>query len=188
MDNALLFRLGGASALFAIPTLLLAGLFLVLFFGGRGEPYGSLNDIFSALSLLLLILPAIAIYVNTQAAAGAWFAVVTWLAVAGMVVGAAGQVLLVAGVINLETSFVTGGIGILPVLAWAISVAVLSLGLRQLSASLGWLTIAVLLLAILLTLVSSLHLKPAIWISAGGLTTALVVWLGTLGRDLLRLA
>ncbi len=188
MENALLFRLAGASALLAIPALLLAGLFLALFFGGRGAHYGPLNDIFSALSLLLLILPAIAIYASAQAAAGAWLAVVTWLAVAGMVIGAAGQVLLVVGVINLQTSFVTGGIGILPVLAWAISIAVLSLGLRQLSASLGWLTIAVLLLAVVLTLASSLHWKYATWLSAAGLVIALVAWLGTLGRDLLRLS
>ena len=189
MENALLFRLAGASALFAIPALLLAGLFLALFFGGRGEAYGSLNDIFSALTLLLLILPAIAVYIGTHAAAGSWLAVVTWLAVAGMVMGAAGQVLLVLGVINLQASFVTGGIGIVPVLAWAISVAVLSLGLRQLSSPLGWLTIAVLVLALLLTLASSLHwegVRP--WLLVGGLITALVAWLGTLGRDLLRLS
>ncbi len=188
MENALFFRLAGSSTLLAIPVLLLSGLFLALFFGGRGEIYGSLNDLFSALSLLLLILPAIAVYVNTQAAAGSWLVAITSLAVAGMVVGAAGQVLLVTGVINLQTSFVTGGVGIVPVLAWAISIAVLSLGLRQLSASLGWLTITVLLLALFLTLASSLHWKFATWLSAGGLITALVAWLGTLGRDLIRLS
>ncbi|MSQ33033.1 MAG: hypothetical protein EXR60_01220 [Dehalococcoidia bacterium] len=188
MGNASLFRLAAASAWLAIPALLLAGLFLALFFGGRGEPYGPLNDIFTALSLLLLILPAIAVYLSSQAAAGSWLTVVTWLAVAGMVIGAAGQVLLVIGVINLQTSFVTGSIGILPVLAWAISIAVLSLGLRQLSASLGWLMVAVLLLALFLTLASSLHWKLATWLFAGGLITALVAWLGSLGRDLIRLA
>ncbi|MSQ41172.1 MAG: hypothetical protein EXR55_05900 [Dehalococcoidia bacterium] len=172
----------------AIPVLLLAGLFLALFFGGRGAHYGPLNDIFSALSLLLLILPAIAIYVSAQAAAGPWLAVVTWLAVAGMIIGAAGQVLLVIGVINLQTSFVTGGIGILPVLAWVVSIAVLSLGLKQFSAPLGWFTIAVLLLAVLLTVASSLHWKSADWPLGGGLIIALVAWLGTLGRDLLRLS
>ena len=188
MEHALLFRLAGASALLAIPALLLAGLFLALFFGGRGEFYGPLNDIFSALSLLLLILPAIAINVSVYQAAGSWIAVVTWLAVGGMVIGAAGQILLVVGVINLQTSFVTGGIGILPVLAWAIGIAVLSLGFRQLSASLGWLTIAALLLALLLTIASSLHLKSPTWLLTGGLTIALVAWLASLGRALLRLA
>ncbi len=188
MEHALLFRLAGASAWLTIPALLLAGLFLALFFGGRGAFYGPLNDIFSALSLLLLILPAIAIYVSAHEAAGSWLAVVTWLAVAGMVIGAAGQILLVVGVINLQTSFITGGIGIVPVLAWAVAIAVLSLGFRQLSASLGWLMIAVLLLALLLTIASSLHLKFPTWLLAGGLIIVLVAWLGSLGKALLRLA
>ncbi len=66
MTTALLMRVACVSALLALLALLLAGIFLVLFFR-RGEPYGSLNDFFSALALLLLILPAAAVYVVARA-------------------------------------------------------------------------------------------------------------------------
>jgi len=59
-----------------------------------------------------------AIAVNTLACgqAGGWFEAVTWLAVVGMLLIGVGQLLLVAGTINLQTSFITRTVGIIPVL------------------------------------------------------------------------
>ena len=188
MENTLLFRLAGSSALLGIPALLLSGFFLVLFFGGYGERYGPLNDIFTAVALLLLALPAIAVFSLASDETGVWLAVVTWLAVAGMVVGAAGQLLLVAGVISLETSFVTGGFGIMPVMAWAVAIVVLSLGSGLLPPSIGWLTIAVLVLSLSLAIAPGLHLNWVTWSLGILLVAALSAWLGRLGWYLIRLA
>lgn len=188
MEKALVFKIAGISAWLAIPSLLLAGVFLALFFGGRGDKYGPLNDVLSAVTLLLLILPAVGVYLMAREAAVPWFKVVTVLAVAGMAVGAGGQLLLVMGVISLGASFVTGGIGILPVLGWAVCLAVLSLRLGVLSAALGWLTVAVLVLVLCLVVASSLHMKAPTWILTVGLIAALVAWLGDLGWQLVRAA
>ena len=56
-----------------------------------------------------------------------WFDAVTWVAVVGMVVAGVGQLLLVAGAISLQTSFKSGSIGIAPLLAWMVSLAVISI-------------------------------------------------------------
>src|SRR5437660_352283 len=104
-----LYPIAGVSALLAIPALLLSGLFLALFFGGRGAQFGPLNDFFVAINLFLLVPPALAIRTAVGGQAGAWFTIVTWLAIAGMVLAGVGQLLLIAGVISLQASFVTGG-------------------------------------------------------------------------------
>ena len=118
MTVDLLMRAGGLSALLAVLALLLSAIFLALFFGGRGERFGSLNDLFSAIGLLLLAAPAAAVYVVARDATGGWLLIVTIAAIVGMALGAIGQFLLVLRVIDLRASFVTGGIGVVPVLAW----------------------------------------------------------------------
>ena len=102
-----MYLLAGISTLLAIPALLLAGFFGGLFFLGRGERYGPLNDLFFALTMYLIILPAIAVVNLADEQVGAWFDVVTWIAVMGMVIAGVGQVLLVVGGISLQTSFIT---------------------------------------------------------------------------------
>ncbi|MEP6872512.1 MAG: hypothetical protein ABI939_11785, partial [Anaerolineaceae bacterium] len=137
MTTALLMRVAGVSALLALLALLLAGTFLVLFFR-RGQPYGSLNDFFSALALLLLILPAAAVYVVAWNDVGWWLLLLTIAAVAGMALAAAGQLLLILRIIDLRTSFVTGGVGIAPVLAWLGGTAWLALAQHLLPEAVGW--------------------------------------------------
>ena len=181
MEDKVLLKLASGSAFLAVPTLLLSGAFLALFFSGRGEHYGRLNDIFVAISLVLLILPAIGVYSLTRELNGPWLDVIIWFGVAGMAIAAGGQMLLVLGVISLQTSFVTGGLGILPVLAWMISLAVLSLALAQLPESIGWTTGIVLVLSLLVTLAWTLHRKVGAWSLAAALNVTLVVWLGSLG-------
>jgi len=183
-----LIRLAAYSAFLAVPTLLLAALFLALFFRGMGERYEPLNDVFSAFGLLLLVLPAFAVYTLTKEHVGAWLGIITWAAIAGMVLAAAGQVLLVLGVINLQTSFVTGGIGIVPAILWLGALALLVLRYHQLGPVVGWLALAVIVLSVLLTLVSSARLAALTWAVSVALIVALVAWLISLGSDLLRQA
>lgn len=126
------------SAYLAVITLVLSGVALTLFFGGVHYVFGPINDVLVAATLFLLIPPALALRQVTDDRAGAWFTVVTWLAIAGMVEAAAGQLLLVAGVIDLQTSFVTGGIGIVPVLVWIGAVSYLAVGNGVVDRQVGW--------------------------------------------------
>src|SRR3989304_1811904 len=91
VDEATLFRLGGYSALAGVPALLLAGGFPALFFGGFGDRSGPLNDIFSALVLLLSVAPALAVAGLLSEQTGGWFGVLTGLAVLWVLIGAVGQ-------------------------------------------------------------------------------------------------
>lgn len=177
--------LAGASALLAVPVLLLAGVFLALFFGGRGERFGALNDLFTAIGLLLLAAPAVAVYVVARDATGGWFFILTITAVAGMALAAIGQVLLVLRVIDLQTSFVTGGIGILPVLAWVGATVWLALSGHLLPAAVGWFGAATLASAALLTVASVVRLSSAVWPLSVVLLAALGGWLIALGLGLL---
>ncbi|MBM3949571.1 MAG: hypothetical protein FJ312_10140 [SAR202 cluster bacterium] len=158
----------------------------MLFFGGKGDRYGPLNEFFSATTPVLLILLAIWIYAIARRETGPWFDIVTWLAVGGMAVAATGQFLLIMGGISLGTSFMTGGAGILPVFAQWAALALLAVGRHLLWAPMGWLAIACLGLSALLMAVWGLRLKAAIRPIGVALTLALAAWMGTLVWDLLR--
>ena len=125
--DAQLVAVAPTSAYLAVITLVLSGVALTLFFGGVHYVFGPINDVLVAATLLLLIPVALAVRRVTTGPVGTWFTVITWLAIAGMVEAAAGQLLLVVRVIDLRTSFITGGIGILPVLAWIGAVSYLAL-------------------------------------------------------------
>jgi protein-S-isoprenylcysteine O-methyltransferase Ste14 len=103
--------MAGISAFLATPAVALAMLFWVQFSVTRENRFGVLNDIAVVVALILLILPAIAVG-DLLADADGWFGVLSWIAIAGLVLAALGQVLLISGAISLQTSFVTGGIGI----------------------------------------------------------------------------
>ncbi len=148
----------GLSAFLAIPALLAALIFGLLFFLGRGRHFGPLNDVAIAVALLLLILPAIAL--NDLVGAPTWFAAITWVAVAGMILAAVGQLLLVVGVIGLNTSFVTGGIGFLPVVVWFAAFAFLSLRDGVPSPAVGWSMLVGLVPIAVLVVLFRLSLRP----------------------------
>ena len=101
-----------------------------------------------------------------------------------MLVAGLGQLLLVARVIDLSASFVTGGLGILPILAWLVAVTWLALGANLLPATVGWLGAAVFASAALVTVAAALKLGVATWVLAGGVVLALVAWLWSLGAAL----
>src|SRR3990170_8912258 len=116
-----LIRAAGYSAYAAIATLVVAAVTIGLFFGGAGQLWGPVNDVFVSLTTLLLILPVLAILLLAGDQAGWWFSLLSWLAIAGLLLVAVGQLLLVVGVISLNASFLTGGIGITPFLLWALA-------------------------------------------------------------------
>ena len=186
MEHGLLMKAGGASALLAIPSVLLAGIFIALFFQGKGDRYGPLNDIFSALTLLLLILPALALDRTTSGQAGSWFGILTGLAVLGMVFAALCTILLVLGRINLNTSFITGGVGITPVLAWIAAQAYTGMRFQLPSPAIGWLALALLMLVGLEVLAYVLGRKVELWIVSVSFGGALVAYFAAVGSLLLR--
>jgi hypothetical protein len=181
-----MYLLAGISTFLAIPALLLAGYFGLLFFQGRGERYGPLNDMFSALTIFLLVPTAIAVNTLADGRVEGWFQVVTWLAVAGMLLAGVGQLLLVAGTINLQTSFITGTVGIIPVLVWMTSLAVISIRYGDPAAPVGWAMALALGLIVPTALLPAFRVRMSVRLLFGGiLTLALVVWLLALGVDLL---
>jgi hypothetical protein len=177
-------RVAGFSAAAAIPALFLAAVALALFFGGAGERWGPVNDVLVALTLLLLILPVVALPVVLDNPEG-WFVALSYVAVAGLVVAAIGQLLLVAGVIGLNTSFVTGGVGILPLLAWWAGVAYLALGAGMLPSHIGWWLVGTLGLGLLTFLATFGARRPVTWAFGAGLVTALIGWLVSISAFLL---
>ncbi|MDP8903956.1 MAG: hypothetical protein M3N29_01340 [Chloroflexota bacterium] len=122
-----LLAIAPTSAYVAVITLVLSGVALVLFFGGVGYVFGPINDVLVAATLFLLIPVALAVRRLAAGQAGQWFTVLTWIAIAGMLEAAVGQLLLVVGLISLQTSFLTGAVGIVPVLAWIGGVSYLAL-------------------------------------------------------------
>jgi hypothetical protein len=185
ISDATLLRAAGLSALLAIVALIVSGITIALFFGGAGAFWGPVNDLATAVALLGLVLPVLAVQRLARSDAGPWLDIVTIAALAGILLAATGQVLLVAGRISLETSFVTGGLGILPVFAWLVAVAVLALGLGILPAQVGWLAIGVVALSAALALIAGITLGPLVWIGSVALIVCLVGWLGSLALTLM---
>jgi hypothetical protein len=184
-----LLRVAGYGLVLAIVTLLISGVALALFFGGAGAIFGPINDVFTALTLLLFLPAILAVRGLARGRAPAWLSAVSLAAIAGIVFAAAGFFLLVLGVIDLQTSFVTFGVGILPFLAWVVALAVVSLRYGVVSRAVGWWIVAFLVIVGASIVAApfmpmnllSLTLAPLLFIS-------LAAWLLLLGRDLLRRA
>ena len=180
-----MYLLAGISTFLVIPALLLSGIFGALFFLRRGDHYGPLNDLFFALSLFLLILPVIAVNDLANEQVGMWFDAVTWVAVVGMVVAGVGQLLLVAGAISLQTSFKSGSISIAPLLAWMVSLAVISIREEVPDALVGWTMTLSIVLMVPTALLPAFRVRMSLRLWAGAiLGFALVAWLLALGVDL----
>ncbi|OGO59525.1 MAG: hypothetical protein A2V85_09320 [Chloroflexi bacterium RBG_16_72_14] len=185
IDESTLLRAGGLSAIAAIVALIVSGITVALFFGGAGSYWGPVNDLATAVTLVALLLPVVAVDRLARLQAGIWLDVVTVAAIAGIVLAAVGQLLLVAGAIDLETSFVTGGVGIVPVFAWLAAVAILALGLGVLPAHVGWLALGVIVLSAGLTVIAGAGTGPTMWIAAVALLAVLAGWMASLGMTLL---
>jgi hypothetical protein len=187
--NATVLRAAGYGALGAIAKLVAAGVALGIFFSDTEgmAVFGPINDVLSAATLVLMM-PAVAVLHRLVRDGGQpSFRYLSGLAIVGMTVAAAGLLLLVIRVIDLQGSFIVGGIGILPFLAWVLVVGYLSLRGRLLSRTLGWWITAFLALTLLSIAAGpfvSMQLLtftvfPLLIVTLGG-------WLYVLGRDLLR--
>jgi hypothetical protein len=180
MSDAELYRLAGWTTWVSIVTLIISGIALAIFFAGPGEPFGSINDAAIAITLILLIPAVLAV----DRLAGDRFApmvrIVTVAAIAGMVLAAVGQCLLIARVITLEDSYITGGLGILPVLAWFVLVAVLSLAGGLLPSTVGWLAVASLGMIVATGVVAAMTMGPLLWVACVALLAVLGAWLASL--------
>ena len=185
IDEQTLLRTAGLSALIAIVALIVSGVTIALFFGGAGDFWGPVNDMAVAVTLVALILPVVAVDHVAKPDVGVWLRIVSLAAIAGMVLAAVGQLLLVGKVISLETSFVTGGIGIVPVFVWLIGVAILALGQGILPTYLGWLAAGVIVLSATLAVIASIAMGPAVVVVSVALLAVLAGWLGSLGMTLL---
>ena len=182
-----LAHIAGYSAIAAVPVVILAGITVALFFRGAGDWLGPANDLLSVLALLLLLTPVLALNALHLSYAGGWLPILTLMALAGILVAALGQTLLVAGAISLGTSFITGGLGVVPLLIWAVAILVLGFQHQALPVYLSWLLLGVLALATALTIASMLGYPAAAWLLAVLLLIVLCAWLGCLGRELLQL-
>lgn len=180
MADAELYRLASWSTVWSAIALVVSAVALALFFAGPGEPFGSINDAFISLALVALMPAVLAV----DRLAGDQFApivrVVTIAAIAGMTLAATGQILLILRVITLQDSFITGGLGVLPLLAWFVLVAVLALGTDVLPTTTGWLAVATLAGIVAMTIVGTVTTGPLLWATSVALVIVLVAWLGSL--------
>lgn len=177
-------ELAAASAIAAAVALVLAGVAFALFVGGAGAVWGPINDVLVAITAILLIPAVVVVLRLAPDDLGPWFAVLSAVAIAGLVVIAVGQLALVAGVISLETSFLVGGIGFVPVLAWMISVAWLTLAADMLPSEIGWWLVGALVAIPALALSAAVLPWPITTAVALVLLACLVAWLLTLSGAL----
>ena len=183
MATADLYRLAGMSSWIALVALVLSGVALALFFGGAGEFWGPVNDALIVLTAIALI-PAVVAVARLAGEHGApWVAILTGAAIAGLIVIAVGQTLLIVGRLSLDGSYVTGGIGVIPVLAWIVLVAALSLGSGVLPSTTGWLAVATLVAIVAVSVIAVVTQGPVLWVAGVGLLVAISGWLAGLATS-----
>ena len=185
IEDGTFFRAAGLSTVLAVIALVIAAITLGLFFGGAGQWWGPVNDVFTAILMFALILPILATDRIVVPEAGLWFRVVTVAAVAGAVLAGVGQLLLVLGVIDLQTSFITGGLGFLPVLVWIGALIVVAGPLGLLPAAIAWSAAAVIALIVVGAVITSISTGPLAWVAWLAVVLALALWMASLASTFL---
>jgi hypothetical protein len=180
-----LYRAAGASTIVAIIALVAAGIALALFFGGAGAVWGPVNDLFVVMTAIALIVPMLAVDRLAADQGVGWMRIVTIVAILGALLIAVGQTLLVLGVIDLLTSFVTCGLGFIPVVVWLVALVVLTFASGSLPAPIGWAAVGVLALIVVEALVAAATTGPLLWVASIALLGAIVAWLWVLTSTLL---
>jgi hypothetical protein len=183
LESGALYRAAGLSGVVALVALVVAAVTIALFFGGVGQVFGPINDVFVAIMVIALILPILAVDRLAAGQAGLWLRIVSVGAITGAVLIAIGQLLLVIGVIDLETSFVTGGLGVIPVLIWIVALIVLAVPLNILPSSVGWLAGAAIALIVVGSVVTFATTGPIAWAAWIALGVILAVWLADLSAS-----
>lgn len=180
-----LYPAAGASAVVALIALVISGITLALFFGGAGAFWGPVNDMFIVVTVLALILPMLAVDRLAAEAGIGWMRLVTIAAVLGAILIAVGQTALVLGFLSLQGSFVTGGLGFIPIVVWLVALVVLTFASGVLPSPVGGAAVVVLVLIGVEALVGSATYGPLLWIASIALLAAMVAWLWILSSTLL---
>ena len=180
-----LYPAAGASAVVALIALVISGITLALFFGGAGAFWGPVNDMFIVVTVLALILPMLAVDRLAAEAGIGWVRLVTIVAVLGAILIAIGQTALVLGFLGLQGSFVTGGLGFIPIVVWLVALVVLTFASGVLPSPVGGAAVVVLVLIGVEALVGSATYGPLLWIASIALLAAMVAWLWILSSTLL---
>ena len=180
-----LYRAAGASAVVALIALVISGITIALFFGGAGAFWGPVNDMFIVFTVLALILPILAVDRLAAEAGVGWMRIVTIAAVLGSILIAVGQTALVLGLLSLQGSFVTGGIGFIPIVVWLAALVVLAFGNGVLPSAVGWTAVAVLALIVVEAVVGMAGYGPFLWVASVALVVAMVAWLWIMSSTLL---
>jgi hypothetical protein len=175
-----LYRLASMSTWIALVALVLSGIALALFFAGAGAFWGPMNDALIVVTVIALIPTALAVLRMAGDHGTPWVALVSLLTIAGLVLIAVGQTLLIVGRLSLDGSYVTGGIGVVPVLAWMLLTAILALGMGVLPSRVGWLAVATLVAIVVCSVTAAITTGPVLWIETFTLVAILVLWLGSL--------
>jgi hypothetical protein len=179
------YGFAGRCLRWATATLAVATVSISLFFGGAGYVFGPINDVTTAATLLLIVPGVLAVRRLARERTGAWFSGLSLLTVVGLGVAAGGLLALVAGVITLNDSFVVGGIGILPFLAWLAAFGAISLRRGVLTRRVGWLSISALAISIIATAVSPfLPMNVLVFVLGLPLLAIFAAWLWVFGTDL----
>ncbi|MFL5686046.1 MAG: hypothetical protein ACJ77D_08340 [Chloroflexota bacterium] len=185
LSDAQLYPAAGASAVVSLIALVISGVALALFFGGAGAFWGPVNDMFLVVTVLALILPILAVDRLAAQQGVGWMRFVSIATIVGVVVIAIGQTALVLGLLTLDGSYVTGGIGFIAIIVWLVALPILAFGSAVLPSTVGWAAIAVLVLIGVEALVAAAAMGPLLWIASIALLGALVAWLWTLSSTLL---
>ena len=185
LSDSQLYPAAGASAVVSLIALVVSGVALALFFGGAGAFWGPVNDMFLVVTVLALILPILAVDRIAAGQGVGWMRLVTIVTLLGVVIIAVGQTALVLGLLTLDGSYVTGGIGFIAIMVWLVALAILSFGGGVLPPLVGWTAIAVLALIGVETLVVAVAMGPLVAVASIALLVALVAWLWSLSSTLL---
>jgi hypothetical protein len=180
MATADLYRLASTSSWVAAVAFVLSGVAIVLFFAGAGSFWGPVNDALIVVTAIALIPVVLAVSRAGGEHGSPWTGIVTVATIAGLVLMATGQSLLIVGRLSLDGSYVTGGIGLLPLLAWIVLVAVLSLSVGVLPSIVGWLAVLSLAAVVAEGVVAAITMGPLLRIVSVGLVAAVTAFFGSL--------
>jgi len=180
MATADLYRVAYVTTWVALVALVLSGVALALFFGGAGQFWGPVNDALIVVTVIALVPTVLAVARLTGDRAAPWTTILTVATIAGLVLIAVGQTLLIVGRLSLDGSYVTGGVGVSPLLAWIVFTAILALGRGILPASLGWFAVATIGLIVVMSAVAVVTQGPLLWAAGVALLIALSGWIAGL--------
>ena len=180
MATSDLYRLAGVSSWIALVAFVLSGIAIALFFGGAGQFWGPVNDALIVITTIALLPAVIAVARLAGERGSPWVAIVSVAAFAGLILIAVGQTLLIVGALTLEGSYVTGGIGVIPFIAWIVMVAVLALNAGVIPTTTGWLAVATLIVIVAFSAIAAVTQGPVLWVGGVALLVAISAWIAGL--------